>query len=55
MLAKSKEVDTVPFFWTMQYGKSIRYAGKPLLFSDLVIKAIHEQEWKFKGMKVIRA
>ena len=32
MLGKDKEVDTVPFFWTMQYGKSIRYAG--IVFTD---------------------
>ena len=30
MLGKDHEVDTVPFFWTMQYGKSIRYAGRVL-------------------------
>ncbi|XP_046839901.1 apoptosis-inducing factor 3-like isoform X2 [Xenia sp. Carnegie-2017] len=38
MLAKSKEVDTVPFFWTMQYGKSIRYAGHAESFDDVLIE-----------------
>jgi hypothetical protein len=31
MLEKNKEVDTVPFFFSMQYGKSIRYAGMMVL------------------------
>jgi hypothetical protein len=31
MLEKKKEVDTVPFFFSMQYGKSIRYAGRMVL------------------------
>ena len=28
MLGKKEEINTVPFFWTMQFGKSVRYAGK---------------------------
>jgi len=35
MLGRNEEINTIPFFWTSQYGKSIRYCGKyPLsLFS----------------------
>ena len=31
MLGRNEEINTIPFFWTSQYGKSIRYCGKPLL------------------------
>ena len=27
MLGKEKSIKSVPFFWTMLFGKSIRYAG----------------------------
>ena len=25
---KGKEISSVPYFWTVQFGKSIRYAGR---------------------------
>ncbi len=28
----------VPFFWTQQYGKSLRYAGHAYAFDDVVIQ-----------------
>ena len=28
MLGRKEEINTIPFFWTSQYGKSIRYCGK---------------------------
>ncbi|KAF0302973.1 Apoptosis-inducing factor 3 [Amphibalanus amphitrite] len=30
------EVNTVPFFWTMQYGKSVRYTGYCPSFDDII-------------------
>jgi hypothetical protein len=29
---------TVPFFWTMQHGKSVRYCGHALGFDDIVVE-----------------
>ena len=35
--AKTNHLKTVPFIWTMQYGKSIRYAGcAPDGYDDIV-------------------
>ena len=30
MLDQAKPINSVPFFWTMLFGKSVRYAGKLL-------------------------
>ena len=38
MLGGSVPFDTVPFFWTMQFGKSVRYCGHALGFDDIVIE-----------------
>ena len=35
MLNMAKEVHSVPFFWTVLYGKSIRYTGKFLIHPDV--------------------
>jgi len=32
MLGRNEEINTIPFFWTSQYGKSIRYCGKLTFF-----------------------
>eukprot|EP01137_Pigoraptor_chileana_P021751 Opistho-2@85832 len=37
MLGKPKTFDSVPFFWTMQYGKSIRYTGYAPEFDDVIV------------------
>lgn len=37
------EVDTVPFFWTVQYGKSIRYAGYAPEYDDIVVDGNTEE------------
>jgi len=52
-----KTVDSVPFFWTVQYGKSIRYTGYGFGYDDIVIKGSVE-EGKFcayycKGDEVV--
>lgn len=28
MLGQKEEINTIPFFWTSQFGKSIRYCGR---------------------------
>ena len=33
------EVSTVPFFWTVQFGKSIRYAGHGHGWEDVIYQA----------------
>jgi NADPH-dependent 2,4-dienoyl-CoA reductase/sulfur reductase-like enzyme len=37
IMGKRTEVHSVPFFWTTQYGKSIRYAGHALRWDDFLI------------------
>lgn len=37
MLGKEKEARSIPFFWTTQYGKSIRYCGHALSFDEIHI------------------
>jgi len=37
MLGKKVEYHSVPFFWTVQYGKSIRYAGHALSYDQVLI------------------
>lgn len=37
MLGRNEEMNTIPFFWTSQYGKSIRYCGHAHSFDDVII------------------
>jgi len=37
MVGKPTPIQNVPFFWTTQYGKTIRYCGHALQFDDLII------------------
>ncbi len=32
--------DTIPYFWTTQYGKSIRYAGSGYGYTDIIIQVL---------------
>ncbi|KAJ3327139.1 hypothetical protein HDU76_012323 [Blyttiomyces sp. JEL0837] len=34
----TKRFETVPFFWTAQYGKAIRYSGHAESFDDIVLQ-----------------
>ncbi|KAK3736315.1 hypothetical protein QZH41_020775 [Actinostola sp. cb2023] len=57
MLGKNEEINTVPFFWTMQHGKSVRYCGHAHHFDDVIIDGSLEEK-KFvayfvKGEKVL--
>ncbi|EDO47566.1 predicted protein, partial [Nematostella vectensis] len=56
MLGKKERLHTVPFFWTMMCGKSVRYAGHAHHFDDVIIDG-NLEEFKFvayfvKGEKV---
>ncbi|XP_074637189.1 apoptosis-inducing factor 3-like isoform X1 [Acropora palmata] len=37
MLGQKEEINTIPFFWTSQFGKSIRYCGHAHSFDDVII------------------
>jgi len=57
MMGKKEEINTVPFFWTMQYGKSVRYCGHAHQFDDVIIDGSLD-DMKFiayfvKGEKVL--
>ncbi|GFR86765.1 apoptosis-inducing factor 3-like protein [Elysia marginata] len=34
---KGREISSVPYFWTVQFGKSIRYAGYSYGYDDLIL------------------
>jgi len=36
IMGKATEVKSVPFFWTTQYGKSVRYAGHALSYDEII-------------------
>eukprot|EP00161_Ancyromonas_sigmoides_P023159 TRINITY_DN71_c1_g1_i2.p2 TRINITY_DN71_c1_g1~~TRINITY_DN71_c1_g1_i2.p2 ORF type:complete len:550 (-),score=231.04 TRINITY_DN71_c1_g1_i2:41-1690(-) len=38
MLGGNAAYETVPFFWTAQFGKSLRYAGNCMAPTDIIIK-----------------
>ena len=38
MMDGNMTVNTVPFFWTMQYGKSVRYAGYGAGWDDIIME-----------------
>jgi len=48
MLGKEVKADSVPFFWTTQYGKSIRYCGCAYEYDEVYIEGSLE-ELKFVG------
>ena len=45
MIGKETSVDTVPFFWTVQFGKSLRYAGLGIGWNSALVD-INEEEGK---------
>ncbi|XP_027050608.1 apoptosis-inducing factor 3-like [Pocillopora damicornis] len=57
MLGGNEEIDTIPFFWTSQYGKSIRYCGHAHSFDDVLIDgSVDEQKFTAyfaKGDKIL--
>ena len=40
-LCNQAEVNTVPFFWTVQFGKSLRYAGHGHGWEDVIYQVSH--------------
>lgn len=44
MLGKQVAVNSIPFFWTTQYGKSLRYCGHALSFDDLYVDGNLDKE-----------
>ncbi|CAH3103418.1 unnamed protein product [Porites lobata] len=57
MLGRKEEINTIPFFWTSQYGKSIRYCGHAKSFDDVIIEGdVDEQKFTayyVKGDRVL--
>merc|ERR1719422_2060498 len=56
---KSTEINSVPYFWTVQFGKSVRYAGYGPGYDDIVVHG-NMDEGKFlayytKGSAVVAA
>ncbi|XP_033996244.1 apoptosis-inducing factor 3 [Trematomus bernacchii] len=49
MLDKQTELNSVPFYWTVLLGKTIRYAGYGEGYTDIVIKGRFEDK-KFLGL-----
>lgn len=45
MLGRKEEINTIPFFWTSQYGKSIRYCGKLNYVTASAISMLLFQIW----------
>src|SRR5690554_5724835 len=37
MLGQNVICDNIPYFWTTQYGKSVRYCGHGLKFDDVIV------------------
>lgn len=57
MLNRRVPVESVPFFWTSQYGKNLRYAGHALSYDKVFVDG-NLDSWKFvayyiKGDKVV--
>ena len=54
---KDSPLQTVPFFWTQQYGKSIRYAGYNAGYDDIVfdgeVSSGEFAAYYCKGQKVV--
>jgi len=51
MLGKNVELRSIPFFWTTQYGKSIRYTGHALSYDDILFDG-NVEELNFVGYYV---
>eukprot|EP00128_Syssomonas_multiformis_P006157 Colp12_sorted_trinity150504_noHs@6846 len=51
MLGKGEAAHTVPFFWTVHYGMSLRYAGYAATYDDVIIEGSLE-EHKFAAYYV---
>ena len=41
--SEKTSIKTVPFFWTVQYGKNIRYAGYAPKYDDIIYDGVPEE------------
>jgi hypothetical protein len=48
---QTRQFDIVPFFWTVQFGKSVRYAGHATSFDEVIIHG-NPDELKFAAYYV---
>jgi len=51
MAGKKTPTTSVPFFWTTQYGKSIRYCGYAFQYDEIIFEG-NVEELKFIGYYV---
>ncbi len=44
MLGKEEEFSSIPYFWTVQYGKSIRYCGHAQSWDEIIYNGSPEEK-----------
>ena len=55
MLSQEVELDSVPYFWTMLFGKSIRYAGTPVVRGSYFVSSSKDSQYKELTRKYLQA
>ncbi|XP_064382581.1 apoptosis-inducing factor 3-like [Halichondria panicea] len=51
MLGREEEFNSIPYFWTVQYGKSVRYCGHALSWDEIIYNGSPEEN-KFAAFYV---
>ena len=43
MMGKQEDFSSIPYFWTVQYGKSLRYCGHALSWDEIIYRGSTEE------------